>query len=307
MNNFFDSESKLYAEEFIPEGYIKAVITMFHGVTEYSGRYHEMAQILYANNIATIICDLPGHGKTAKEYGENSMSFGETGWEGAAERVYQFVKREKAKFGNVPFFALGFSLGSFLTRTMLIKHPELELNGAILVGTGNQSQIGITLGKMMVSSEVKKHGRDAFTETIDSMAFDGYNKAFAPNKTRMDWLCANEVALEEYMKDELVGQGFTAGLFYDLLYGMGICIKQKNINQMNKNIPVLLLSGKNDAVGENGKGIEKVARSFNKAGVKTTIHLYEGMRHDVFHEIGSEKVVSDLIEWIKAVNSSADK
>lgn len=290
-------EKELYAVKRIPEGTVKAVIFVLHGVTEHSGRYADFSEKLEQENIASIIFDLPGHGMNVKR-GEKPMSFGNEGWDGAVDRVYKSIKKEKENFTNIPCFLLGFSMGSFIVRTLLIKYPSLNLNGAILVGTGHQSKIALSLGSMLVNSEIKKYGRDSFTEKIDAMAFDGYNKAFKPNKTRMDWLCSNEKALQEYMADSLVGKGFTAGLFADLLYGMKICVDQKNINKMNKNVPILLLSGKNDSVGENGRGIHIVSSSFNKAGIQNSIRLYNGMRHDIFHEKDSYLVIKDIIQWI---------
>lgn len=40
--------------------------------------------------------------------------------------------------------------------------------------------------------------------------------------------------------------------------------RMKNIKQMNANLPVLLISGKDDPLGDYGKGIRKLGRLYKK-------------------------------------------
>lgn len=61
------------------------------------------------------------------------------------------------------------------------------------------------------------------------------------------------------------------------------------------------MSGKEDPVGDFGKGVEKAKANLEKAGLRPEIKLYPGMRHEILNEIGKEEVYKDLGDWILKV------
>ena len=69
---------------------------------------------------------------------------------------------------------------------------------------------------------------------------------------------------------------------------------------MNKNTPVLFLSGAEDPVGERGKGVERAYRSFQRAGVRDVSRkLYPGARHEILNDVCRETVLEDLAAWLE--------
>lgn len=276
----------------------RAVIQIAHGVTEYIDRYDEFAKYLNDKGIVVVGNDHIGHGKSIEE-SKGPMYFGKEGsWDFAVEDLFVLYNKTKEDYPNKPYFILGFSLGSFLVRTLLIKHPEIG-DGAILMGTGQTSWLNIKLGQMMAKNESKKHGDNAFTEKIDELTFGTYNKKFKPNRTKFDWLCSNEEALDKYMDDPNRGESFSAGLFRELLSGMLYDRDMDNIKKMNQDLPILFLSGGNDPVGDYGKGVTQAHADFKKAGIKNLdIKLYPGLRHDILNEKNKYEVYSDVSNWV---------
>lgn len=66
-----------------------------------------------------------------------------------------------------------------------------------------------------------------------------------------------------------------------------------------KNLPILIFSGDKDPVGEMGKGVQKVANKYIKAGIKDlTLKLYEGGRHEMLNETNKNEVEQDVINWL---------
>ena len=123
---------------------------------------------------------------------------------------------------------------------------------------------------------------------------------FKPNRTAFDWLCSNEEALDEYIKDPLRGENYSAGLFREMLTGMQYTAELKNIQKMNKKIPIFLLSGDKDPVGEFGKGVIKTHEIFKKAGIEDVeIKLYPNLRHDILHEKCKDTIYNDIYLWLK--------
>lgn len=276
----------------------RAVIQIAHGVTEYIDRYDEFAKFLNDKGFVVVGNDHIGHGKSIDK-SKGPMYFGSEGsWDYATEDLYLLYSDVKKEYDSIPYFILGFSLGSFLVRTLLIKHPDVS-DGAILMGTGQTSWLNIKLGLMMANSEVKKHGDNAFTDKIDDLTFGTYNKKFKPNRTKLDWLCKNEEALDKYLEDSNRGESFSAGLFRELLSGMLFDRDIDNIKKMNEDLPVLFLSGDKDPVGDFGKGVKTAYSDFKKAGIKNLdIKLYPGLRHDILNEKNKEEVYNDVSDWL---------
>ena len=73
------------------------------------------------------------------------------------------------------------------------------------------------------------------------------------------------------------------------------------LKRMNRNTPVLFLSGQDDPVGDMGKGVRRAYRSFRRSGVRAVeIRLYQGLRHEILQETGREKVYADVAHWLEA-------
>ena len=89
----------------------------------------------------------------------------------------------------------------------------------------------IAIAKMMTNKEAKKVGEENTSPVIKSLTFETYNKLFKPNRTAFDWLCSNEEALDEYIKDPLRGEDYSAGLFREMLTGMQYTADLKNIQK----------------------------------------------------------------------------
>ena len=294
-----DGKTKIHAVEWLPDGEPKAILQIAHGVTEYILRYEEFAKFLTEKGIAVVGNDHIGHGTSIAE-GAERMYFGP---EGRCDCVVEDIKKcleiTKNKFPNTPYCLLGFSLGSFLARTYLTKYPG-TLNGAIIMGSGQLPPFQISIAKFMVNNEAKKVGEDHTSPTIQKLSYETYNKYFAPNRTKYDWLCASTTSLDEYIKDTMRGEDFTAGLFRELLNGMAFTAKQSNIEKIDKNIPILFLSGDKDPVGEQGKGVIKAYDCFKKAGIKDVkMKLYPGLRHDILREDCKQDIFEYIYNWMK--------
>ena len=294
-----DGKTKIHAVEWLPDGETKAVLQIAHGVTEYILRYEDFAKYLTDRGIAVVGNDHLGHGLSIAE-GAQPMYFGPVGsWNWAVEDLNTCRTKIKEKLQGIPYILLGFSLGSFLARTYLIKYPN-NVDAAILVGTGEIPALQIAIAKFAVKNEEKKLGEDHSSPMIRKLTFETYNKVFAPNRTDFDWLCSDNKSLDEYIADKRRGDNLSAGLFREMLSGMSFTGKIKNIEKMNKKMPVLFLSGDKDPVGECGKGVIRAYNDFKKAGMESIdIRLYKELRHDILHEGNRRYEVYDYVyEWI---------
>lgn len=278
-----------------PEGEIKAVIQITHGMTEHMGRYEQFANDLCSQGVAVAGFDLRGHGKNDGD--SHIASCGEGGWEASIEDMHRFFELLEQRFPNVPHYMLGFSLGSFLLREYLGKYPD-GIAGAIIAGTGHQPGWLLSVMMGIVKGQIKKVGYDQTTDLVRQLSFGTYNQKFKPNRTAADWLCSDEAELDRYLADPLVRKDISAGLFYELLGSMKRTGKACPYGSM----PILLISGQKDPVGDFGKGVKAIYHRMKKTGMENvTLRLFADARHDIFHEEAggvAETLRRCICDWV---------
>ena len=275
------------------------VVQITHGMTEHIGRYEQLAEYLTSYGIAVAGFDLRGHGHNP---GDNQCaSFGEGGWNYALHDMHLFYLERNSKFPNIPHFMLGFSLGSFLLRDYLNRYCD-KVDGAIIMGTGHQPGAVLNMLMPVVKREIKANGFDSSTHKVNKLSFETYNQKFAPNMTSVDWLCSDTTQRIKYRGDPLCRKTISAGLFWQLLDSMKRTGKLSSYRKWNKQMPVLLLSGQDDPVGDFGKGVQRVRQSMSRAGMKhIQLYLVPGARHDLLHEEksgGSDEAFDILTNWL---------
>lgn len=215
-----DGSSRIHAAEWTPEsGEIIGVLQIAHGVAEYGMRYAPFAEFMTEHGFAVVANDHLGHGLSA-EKDADTLYFGpRDGWKHVVDDMYALRCRTKEKYPDVPYFLMGHSMGSFLTRTYLIRYPG-TVDAVIIMGTGHQSPAIVTGGRAIAKAAGKRHGFKAHSPRVEALAFGAYNKAFAPNRTEVDWLSASDNNVDAYIADPLCGQRASIGLFYEMLGGI---------------------------------------------------------------------------------------
>lgn len=285
----------------LPDGEVKAVLQITHGMTEHMGRYEAFARYLCSMGITVAGFDLRGHGKNPGD--AEVASFGEGGWAASIEDMRLFYELLEQRLTVVPHYMLGFSLGSFLLREYLTKYPdEGEVAGAIIMGTGHQPGWLLSIMMGIVNGQIKKAGFDKTTDLVRQLSFGTYNQKFKPNRTTADWLCADETELDKYLADPLVRKDISTGLFLELLGSMKRTGSAYEYDGWDTSIPILLISGQDDPVGDGGKGVQEISRRMKKSGMENvTIKLFPGARHDLLHEEknGADTSRKFIAEWIK--------
>ncbi len=291
----------------LPETAPKLVLQVTHGMTEHFGRYTALAEFLTESGIAVAGFDLRGHGLNPGD--PHCASFGEHGWAAALEDMRCFFLLLRERFPGVPHVMLGFSLGSFLLREYLGLHPD-GIAGAAISGTGFTAKALLTVMLPVVRGQVKRVGMDATTPLIRRLSFGVYNQKFKPNRTPSDWLCSDIGQLDAYRADALCREDISAGLFWELLSSMKRTGGHRSCKNWEKSMPILLLSGEQDPVGNFGTGVKKLYRTLHKAGLRqVTMELLPHARHDLFHEEAcgaAQKTRTILRQWLLSQAAAAE-
>lgn len=292
-----DGVHQCYAMEWLPQGAPRGVVQIVHGVAEHIGRYGHVAKFLTEHGYLVCGEDHLGHGHTASE-GEYGYFSKHDGWTLVTADVRKLRQLQGEKYPGVPYFILGHSMGSFLTRTFLCRYPG-EVDGAILSGTGQEPAPLVSMGKAVAGVLCRVKGGNSVSPLVDALSLGAYNKKFAPNRTGADWISRDEQAVDAYLADPLCSFKPTVGMFRDMMGGLQYISSPRALGQMDPDTPVYLMSGDQDPVGGMGKGVKKVYGYFQKRGTKDlTLKLYPGGRHEMFNELNRQEVLDDLLAWL---------
>ena len=118
-----DGRTAIHAVEWHPAGEPAGILQIAHGVAEYALRYEPFARFLNAHGFLVVANDHLGHGESVAE-GAPRLCFGEKGsWQHVVDDMYTLRCRTGEAYPELPYFIMGHSMGSFLTRTYLIRYP----------------------------------------------------------------------------------------------------------------------------------------------------------------------------------------
>ena len=294
-----DGRTSIHAVEWLPDGPVRAVLQISHGVAEYILRYEPFAAYLTERGFAVMGHDHLGHGASVAE-GAPRLYFGPRGsWDWVVEDLYTRRCLAGKRFPGVPYFLLGHSMGSFLARAYLIRYPG-TVDGAVIMGTGHMTSAFVAAGQLFVGREIRRVGETRPSDAVTKLSFGTYNRAFAPNRTAFDWVSADRANVDAYITDPLCGGNPSMGLFREMLSGIAFMTRPENLRKMNANTPIFFVSGSMDPVGEFGRGVRRACRSFQKAGMReVSIKLYPGLRHEILNEACREAVYADVCRWLE--------
>ena len=302
FNDFYFNSStgknRIHVRRCVPDGDIRGVVQIMHGIAEYINRYDDFMSFLASNGFVALGTDHLGHGKSIEKPEQKGFFAEKNGWDYIIKDEEILRLAMKHTYPGVPFILFGHSMGSFLVRTYIIRHPE-KPDAVIISGTGHQPLPMVLGGLAMASAAVKLYGAHKIGDTLNSVAFGSYNKGYANPRTDFDWLSRDTENVDKYIADPLCGFVPTVSLFRDMMSGIKFVTNQANIDKMSKETPVYFMSGDADPVGENGKGVTRAYNAFCKAGLHDVkMRLYPAGRHELLNEINRADVYKDILDWI---------
>lgn len=295
-----DGQHNICCSLWLPDqGEPRAVVQIVHGVAEYVNRYDHFARFLTDHGFAVCGDDHLGHGRTAMQDSKFGWFAEHDGWTLVTADLRRLRQLMGEKFPGIPYFLLGHSMGSFLTRTYLCRYPG-EVSGALLSGTGQEPALMVGAGKLLAGLIGRFKGSDYVSTLVNDLSLGAYNKQFAPNRTTADWISRDEAVVDAYMADPLCQFIPTVGMYRDMLGGLQYISSRQALSQMDPDTPVYLYAGDKDPVGSNGAGVKKVYGYFQNAGTKDlSIKLYENGRHEMHNETNKDEVYSDVLSWLE--------
>ncbi|GAA6525918.1 alpha/beta hydrolase [Intrasporangium sp. DVR] len=289
----------LFVRRWLPDDEPRAVVGIAHGMAEHSARYDRFAQRLTRSGYAVYAADHRGHGQTADASTPDHLYFADkSGFGTVVDDLREVIALARSEQAGLPVFLFGHSMGSFLARAFAIRWGS-DLDGLVLAGTSKDQGVVRILGQNIARLQPLVFGRRHRSTFLDSLASGRFNAAFKPNRTPFDWLTRDEAEVDRYISDAECGNLFTTGAWLDQVEGLVWVNRDRNVARVPKDLPILLVSGDQDPVGEMGKGIRWVTAQYERVGVRdVTMRLYPGARHELLNETNRDEVMDDIVGWL---------
>ncbi|MBR3630257.1 MAG: alpha/beta hydrolase [Oscillospiraceae bacterium] len=293
-----DGKTIIHAAEWLPKGKPSAILQLCHGMCEHIGRYDDFASFLAENGFYVVGNDHLGHGASVISEEELGYFAEKDGNLCVLKDLHTLRRTTERRFPHVPYFILGHSMGSYLLRQYIARCGK-GLTGVIVMGTGSETAASLAAGKAICRSLASVRGWHFRSKIVDAMVLGEYSKAFSPYRTVGDWLTRDEAIVDACMADPLCNYVFTVNGYYNLFLAVEDAQSEPVIAAIPKNLPILIISGEKDPVGNFGKGVREVFRTYQTAGiVDLEIKLYEDDRHEILNELDRDEVYQYLLRWL---------
>lgn len=230
-----------------------------HGMAEHSGRFEAAAKVIVEGGYNVITYDIRGHGRSQGVRG------GSKSYKHFVEDLHTIVTNERKNNENIYLF--GHSMGGIITHLYLIKYGKV--NGAII----SASPMDYILKPNLANKAMTK-----------LLGFKKMKTNFADHKLSHEGHNLNDPLNLKYFRLSLVHQ-------------MMIKAKKVLINNYEQiDTDLLYLYGKKDLIVPFAKSKE----AYEKIGSKNKqIIIYENSKHDLLHDLEKDKVIEDIINWLK--------
>ena len=290
------NKNTFYVSHYSIDSKPRAIVQILHGMAEHQRRYHDFINYLNNQGITVFIHDHLGHGNRVTEKNIKGFFAEQDGWNAVVNDAKSVSEIIKNLYPDVPLTLLGHSMGSYIGLALIELFNFYD--SCILSGSSKPSKILLLLQKILLNSEVKKNGLKGYSKKIDKLIFGGFNKQIKGARTPHDWLSHDQNSVQDYLDDPLCGFMVTNSLWLDLAIGMESIYATKAIQAISNELPILLLAGANDPVGNNGKGPTQIYKLLHKLEKNVELKLFEDMRHEALNELNNSKVYDHIYTYI---------
>lgn len=297
-----DGKTQVHAVRWIPEsGSYEAILQITHGMVEYIERYRGFAEFLNEHGFLVVGHDHIGHGESVASQEDWGYFAQPNPSDVLVADMHKLRELTQKEHPGVPYFMLGHSMGSYMLRKYLSLHGR-GLTGAVIMGTGcipdKTTKMGMTVAKLLA----KLYGWRHRSRLIQKLSYDKPYKRFDVwgGDEHNSWLTKDTEIVKEYYANPKCTFVFTLNGYMGLFEAVLFDNQAENIDKIPKNLPLFLVSGADDPVGNMGKGVKAVYDKFQDAGIEDiTWKLYDNDRHEILNELDRDQVYRDILAWLK--------
>ncbi len=286
-----DDGVDVFYRRWLPTGKPSRIVLIAHGMSEHSGRYDRVANLLRERGHAVYAPDHRGHGRTAASTGAGRT--GPSGMNGALGDLARVAEIAHADAGAVPTVLFGHSMGSLLALAYAERRGG-SLAGLVLSGSPGAD------GALLETAAAIRQAVEGGLADQPFTGLSAFNAAFEPARTPFDWLSRDPAEVDAYVADPFCGDALpmTHGFVADLMEMVAVEMEPASIAVIPRTLPILLLTGDADPVSNGGANVRVLEQRMRSAGLAVEAIYYAGARHEVLNEVNRDEVHRDLLAWL---------
>lgn len=288
----FDGK-KIAVTEWKPEGEIRGLVQISHGMAEHSLRYNELAMRLVEAGYLVFADDHRAHGETDRK--TLGWSAGDI-FNDTIKDMALLAEKYRAEYPGRKIVLYGHSYGSFLTQAYIQRYASYD--AAVIGGSARMNGALSFGGKVISSLGCTFRGERAAGVLMRKMTFDSYNKKFRQG----NFVTSVKNEAERYEKDPLCSFTCSYGFYKSFMSGLTRLYTKRGLHKIDKNKPILILSGEKDPVGGCGKDTRKLFALYQKIGIRdVTLCLLPESRHEYFNDKEKERAYKAFFDFVARV------
>lgn len=271
----------------------EAIVLIVTGMAENSARYDDFATFLNAHKYSVYCID---------HYGQGLGKNGELGNPGRdyffkmQETIKEFVLKIKGETG-LKVYLFSHSMGSFVTQGFIEKYSRI-IDKVVLCGTNGRNPL-VKFGYLYTKLFINHTNYNKTAGFIHNLAIGAYEKTVKDGISNNAWISYNEENVKKYDADQYSGYRPTNGFYKEFMKGLVSIQKGKNVKEISPKLPILIIGGSDDAVGNFGKGLTNLAKLYKKYNLNAKLIICENMRHEILNEKDNQKVYNDVLNFFE--------
>lgn len=276
---------------------IKAVLQIHHGMAEHCGRYENCIKAFTDMGYAVFMNDMINHGKSNSDKEMLGYFGDDDGYKNIIADAKTLMDIAKREYPEKPYIISGHSMGSLVMRCFINEYGNC-FDGAVFIGTSGSNPLAkASIALTNLVGAVK--GKTYRSQMLQKIGFGAYDKPFE-HRTSYDWGSRDQKTIDEYVADEYCGFTFSAMGYQDLAKLVMDCNSDEWYSNVHNQMPVLLISGSMDPVGNYTKGVQEIYDRLVATGHSNVdIKLYEDARHEILNELNKEEVYDYINNFIE--------
>lgn len=270
-NEFYVSSGsgkELFGKYWIPEGNLRAVIAVMHGLGDHISRYENFAQFFCTHQIAVTGIDQRGHGRSGGKRGHSGN------YTSIMTDIQLLLLETRRRFTDIPIFLFGHSMGGNFALNYALRHTSKEIRGMIITAPFIHPN-GISPEHKILN--IRTINR-LFPFLTLSLALDPMELSHDP------------AAGMKYLEDPVKHDRISPGLYRELSRSSRWIME--NAGKMA--YPVLIMHGRDDRIASWDQSKKITGKMKKTADIK----IWEGMRHELHHEKDRIEVLEYMLSWL---------
>ena len=277
--------------------HVKGIIQIIHGMSEHKNRYKHLFKYFSDRGYLVALKEHLHHGYNNID--QEKIGIFENDFEQLIKDQVNYTKELKESYPNTPIYIFGHSMGSFIAQEHM-KHCFDIVDGYIFCGSCYKTPFLWKLAEYL-SFFMNKIYKNRRAHLVKKLVFlnsnDKAKSEYYYNEN--SWLSRDIEEVKTYCNDDLCDFTYSSSFYSDFFCFLNRLYLPTSFKDINRDLPIYIISGDMDPVGRYGKGVTQLKEFYKRLNFKNVqCKLYPNARHELHNEINRDEVFFYIEKWL---------